>query len=119
MNKESLKYMPESAKKQLADAKYGSYKAEKGSKGAVDKGLGAWQTWNKVTFVGAGIGWVAVPALAPLWATSMAIDGTQIFVIDKVRKKKAEKAGAQMKEEVVFDAKKAPNASQKQYALAA
>lgn len=87
--------------------------------GTVNKGLGLWQTWNKVTFVGAGVGWLAVPALAPLWATSMAIDGTQIYLINKVKNKPETDKMKQSNEKVVFDAKSVNKEPQSRFGLAA
>ena len=59
----------------------------------VDRGLSAWQTWNKLTLT-VGVGAVAggilfsLPGLAMVGAVSATVDGVQMSVISEVQKKR-------------------------------
>ena len=61
--------------------------------GAVDKGLAAWQTWNKLTLTAEGTAVVGgllfgVPWLVALGAAGAAIDGVQIVAIDHIQEQR-------------------------------
>ena len=88
--------------------------------GFIDKGLDAWQKWNKATLavevgmVVAGLG-LGYPWLLSLGLAGAAIDGAQIVAINYIKNKR-EKAGNSMRESakpwwknfmpgVVFDTK--------------
>lgn len=63
----------------------------------VDKGLDAWQTWNKITLTAEGTAIAGgllfgVPWLVMLGAAGAAVDGVQIYAIDEVKKSRAAKA---------------------------
>ena len=54
--------------------------------GAIDKGLDAWQTLNKVTLAGSiGVA-ILVPALAVPALTLAVVDGVQIVAINEAKK---------------------------------
>lgn len=63
------------------------------TQGTVDKGLEAWQTWNKFTLTAEGTAIVGgllfgVPWLIALGAAGAAIDGVQIVAINHIQEQR-------------------------------
>lgn len=71
--------------------------------GATDKGLEAWQKWNKMTLTAEGVAIVGglvfgVPWLVGLAATGAVIDGAQIVTINEVQKRRQKKKEVEMRQ---------------------